>query len=275
MGVINDSYCSEDDNGQGDDDSLEGDYLDDDAEDDRISDIDRDEKEEESNAAGDASSYDRTPVMESVWSELLIAGATKEQVEACKGALPQSAPAPLPVNPALLAAYTAFWALAATLALGCHSIVFAMVGLFPLDFPGVMQITYGVYAMHFPVDKYHMMGAGSEVVWKLKNLLSRFIGSDNQAVSTVCCTGYFLLTLLEHLPLGNVPIIDLHPFCNTARGGGYSEKNVNHRTGLKRTLNIWLDNGRLCSVVPCRIHDGRERSACKTRRAKGERQQTL
>jgi hypothetical protein len=178
----------------------------------------------------------------SVGSALLEAGASPAEVTSCMSALPQTAPQATPVPASLLAAFAAYFVLAATLGLGISSTVFVMVGLMPLV-AGVPCVAACVYLMHFPVDEKHMMGAGSGIVWRMKTLTARFTGSDNKIIDKVCCTGYFLLLLLEHLPFTSLFISDIHPFVNTARGGGYHSTDTDHREALLAMVNLWLTNG--------------------------------
>jgi hypothetical protein len=198
-------------------------------------------------AEGSATSAERVryaPVrtLAAVSSALLEAGASPAEVEQCMAALPQAPAAPAPVPASLLAAFAAYLALAATLGLDISSAVFAMVGVLPL-MAGMPYITACVYMMHFPVDRHHMMGAGQGIVWRMKNLTARFVGADNKIIKTVCCTGHFLLLLLQHLPYTFMPITDIHPFVNSARGGGYRGSDASHREALLSMMNLWLHNG--------------------------------
>jgi hypothetical protein len=186
--------------------------------------------------------YHPARTVTAVSSALLEAGASPAEVEQCMAALPQASPAPAPVPATLLLAFAAYWLLTAALGLGDHSAVYAMVGLIPLVL-NVPHIVVAVYCMHFPVDKQHMMAAGSGIVWRMKNLAARFIGADNKIINTVCCTGHFLLLLLEYLPYSLMPITDIHPFVNSARGGGYHSSDAAHRQALLSMVNLWLSNG--------------------------------
>jgi hypothetical protein len=185
--------------------------------------------------------YNPARTLTAVSDALLEAGASPQEVDQCMAALPQASPAPASVPATLLLAFAAYWLLTTALGLGDHSAVYAMVGLIPLVL-NMPHIVVAVYCMHFPVDKQHMMAAGSGIVWRMKNLAARFIGADNKIINTVCCTGHFLLLLLEHLPYTFKPITDIHPFVNTARGGGYHSSDAAHRQALLSMLNLWLSN---------------------------------
>jgi hypothetical protein len=207
--------------------------------------------EDGSATAAERVRYHPARTVTAVSSALLEAGASPEEVEQCMAALPQASPAPAPVPATLLLAFAAYWLLTAALGLGDHSAVYAMVGLIPLVL-NLPHIVVAVYCMHFPVDKQHMMAAGSGIVWPMKNLAARFIGADNKIINTVCCTGHFLLLLLEYLPYSLMPITDIHPFVNSARGGGYHSSDAAHRQALLSMVNLWLSNGAVVFRVASR-----------------------
>jgi hypothetical protein len=206
---------------------------------------------EGSASAAERVRYHPARTVTAVSSALLEAGASPEEVEHCMAALPQASPAPAPVPATLLLAFAAYWLLTAALGPGDHSAVYAVVGLIPLVL-NVPHIVVAVYCMHFPVDKQHMMAAGSGIVWRMKNLAARFIGADNKIINTVCCTGHFLLLLLEHLPYSLMPITDIHPFVKSARGGGYHSSDAAHRQALLSMMNLWLSNGAVVFRVASR-----------------------
>ena len=107
--------------------------------------------------------YNPARTLTAVSDALLEAGASPQEVDQCMAALPQTAPAATAVPARLLAAFAAYWLLTAALGLDDHSAVYAMVGLIPLVL-NVPHIVVAVYCMHFPVDKQHMMAAGSGIV---------------------------------------------------------------------------------------------------------------
>jgi hypothetical protein len=79
-------------------------------------------------AEGSATSAERVryaPVrtLAAISSALLEAGASPAEVEQCMAALPQAPAAPAPVPASLLAAFAAYFALAATLGLGISSAI--------------------------------------------------------------------------------------------------------------------------------------------------------